>query len=123
MKTNNRTLIRYIFAIFFILCGLIICIGGSYIGFLKHYNGKIPLVSSMASKLMIAYPDEVWKERATKDEPMPTILRYSIRDTKLLDLPYTTEKHLLWLAIPIGLAYVILGVAAFLKEGSIFRKD
>lgn len=111
----NRKIIRYIFAIFFILCGLIIGIIGSYGCIVtKHYKGDILLGTPLALELEAAYPDAV--------EVGQIHLQYDILDTKLLDLPYTTNRGLLWLFIPIGLGYTVLGVAILLKEDLIFRK-
>jgi hypothetical protein len=69
----------------------------------------------LATELATTYPDAV--------EVGQIHLQYDIQDTKLLDLPYTTSKELLWLVIPAGLAYTILGIAAIRKEDLLFRKE
>ncbi len=109
--------IRCIIAAIFVICGLGIGILGSYECIAtKHYKGEIPLDNPMVSELAFMYPSNVAEISST--------LHYDIVDTKRLGLPYTMPYiNLLWLAIPIGLAYVSFGVATILKKDLIFRRD
>lgn len=114
MKENKR--LRYIFASFFILCGLTVSILGGYeCVALKHYEGDVLLGTPIAIELAVAYPGNVIEGQIH--------LQYDILDTKLLDLSYTTDRGFLWLAILLGLVCTILGIATILKEGLLFRND
>lgn len=62
---KDRRIIRYCFAAFFILCGLIIGILGSYSSVYRHYVGEIPLTDARVSDLMVMYPRNTVSDNLT----------------------------------------------------------
>jgi hypothetical protein len=114
---NERTKIRYGFATFFILCGLIIGILGVYgCVAIKHYKGTISLTDSHVSNLETTYPSSITKAGS--------MLNYDMYDTKKIeDLPYTTASNLSALFAVVGLAYLGFGIGIILKESLIFEEN
>ena len=119
---KDRVKVRYGFAIFFILCGLIIGILGSYICMLRRYTGKIPLTDTRVPALKDMYPHNISMDSS--------ILHYDIFDIIRLDdirklegLSYTDGTHLMWLVILVGLIYVGLGVKSILSKDWLFKKE
>ena len=115
---EKRTQTRYIFATFFILCGLVIGISSMN----RHYVGIMPLDSTYTSELMGLYPDRGMPE-LNRVIPVGSTLHYDIRTFKpLKGLTYTMPSFW-WLAICIGLVYVGLGVKSVLSKDWLFVKD
>jgi uncharacterized membrane protein len=114
---QERTKTRYIFAVFFILCGLIIGILGVYgCVAVRHYNGAISLTDSSVPILETMYPNNITKGDSA--------LSYDIVSTKKIDnLSYTTSSNLSVLFVVIGLGYLGLGIGIILKEGLLFDKN
>ena len=116
---KGKTRTRYGFAIFFILCGLLIGICGMN----RHYVGIMPLDSTYASELMVLYPDRGMPE-LNRVIPVGSTLHYDIRTFKPLgNLDYTMQNKLWWLIICIGLIYIGLGVKCVLSKDWLFTKN
>jgi hypothetical protein len=115
---------RYIMAIFFILCGLIISIGGSYGYAIRHYVGDVP-ITDVSRVLML-------REKYTGYVGMgsETTLHYDIPEIKkgedirnLEGLSYTSQSHLIPLLMLVGLAYSALGLCFIFKKDFLIKKS
>jgi len=106
--------VRYGFAVAFILVGSLIIVLGSYSTLnIKHYTGELSADDVYARQLVAMYPDNV--------EIGAQTVQYDIIDKKDLQLLYTTSGWLLWIFIPIGLAYAGLGTGFLINERLLFR--
>lgn len=113
---KERTKIRYILATFFILCGLIIGILGTY-GCMtyKYYKGVLPLTDSRVPNLEANYPNDVARVGST--------LSYDIVETKKIEgMPYTSESNFAILYLVSGLAFLGLGISIIFKEDLLFSE-
>jgi hypothetical protein len=127
--SKKRTKTGLGIAIFFLLCGLIIGILGTYILVVtKHYKGEILKTDPLLAILQTKYPDKVkevnydTRERAFAYEPN-TSLRYDITTAeKIEDLPYTTLSNFIWITIILGLVYIGIGIKSLIKEDWLFKQ-
>ena len=122
---KGKTGTRYIFTVFFILCGLIIGILGTY-GFVavKHYEGGLLYTNLLVPVLEAKYPGDVIKQDYSSWLSNEPTLWYDIYTREKIEgLPYTTDSNLVWIAIIVGLAYLGLGIGILVKKDLLFKKE
>lgn len=117
---EDRRKIRIGIATFFILCGLIVGIVGSY-GCVAIRDYKIPLNDYRISEYPVVYANSVEQIYASAAGREITVADIYTTDV-IKGLPYTTQSRFLWLAIVIGLAYVALGIWSLINKDFLFQK-
>ena len=121
---NGKIKARRWLAIFFILMGLVISIGGvcgclinkHYIGEIKNYEQELVFPDSPTSKVVAMYPANVGNIGST--------LYYDFQrhDFGTLEgLSYTINVKWLWLNVVAGLLYIWLGIHAIRNKDFLFK--
>lgn len=125
IEVMSRKTLSYYFASFFILCGLITGILGTYTCVTtKHYEGGVLARDSVVPVLEAGCPNDIIKQDYPSrlgDEPT---VWYSFYTTERIEgLPYTTVSNLVWVVVVVGLAYLGLGIATLVKKDLLFNPE
>lgn len=112
----------------FLICGLLVLIGGVYSCVaIRHYEGSLLLDDPRVEFLLSTYP--VYPPDA---EPNgldthgivvkgKTSLSYNIFDSRIMELPYTTYSGYSWIPFIMGLGYIALGIQMYRKKEIVLR--
>ncbi len=121
---NEKIKTKRWFAIFFILMGLIIGIGGVFGCFAnKHYEGQIEnfeqeleIADSPASMAIATYPYGIGNIGST------LYYKFDRHDIRTFEgLSYTIDAKWLWFFVFAGLFYVLLGIHILRNKDFLFK--